>query len=115
MSGGAARRMSLRQVFEASSGFHLALMQASNNRFFADAVLRLTRLRRLIGDIIATGQERLTSQSAKHLAILDSIERGDMAEASARMPRHLNAGRASKARLVAQGTLPVPGGLAASE
>jgi DNA-binding GntR family transcriptional regulator len=108
LAGGGARHMSPRQVFETNSGFHLALMQASNNRFFADAALRVTRLRRLIGYIIATDQERLTSQSTEHLAILDSIESGDMAEASARMLRHLDAGRASKARLVAKGKLPVP-------
>jgi len=110
LAGGAARRMSPRQVFETNSGFHLALMQASNNRFFADAALRVTRLRRLIGYIIATDQERLTVQSAEHLAILDSIERGNMAEASTLMLRHLDAGRASKARLVAKGGLSLRGG-----
>ncbi|HWL83882.1 MAG TPA: GntR family transcriptional regulator [Roseomonas sp.] len=110
LAGGAARRMSPRQVFETNSGFHLALMQASNNRFFADAALRVTRLRRLIGYIIATDQERLTVQSAEHLAILDSIERGNMAKASTLMLRHLDAGRASKARLVAKGGLSLRGG-----
>ncbi|MBR0670761.1 FCD domain-containing protein [Roseomonas soli] len=39
------------EVFELNSGFHLALMQASNNRLLADAGLRVTRLRRLVRDL----------------------------------------------------------------
>ena len=38
-----------RTIFEMNSGFHLALVQASGNRFLIDAATRLTRLRRLAG------------------------------------------------------------------
>lgn len=89
-----------REVFELNSGFHLALMQASNNRFFADAGLRVTRLRRLVGYVIALDHSRLELQSTEHLAILNRIEAGDRAGAAELLLRHLDAGRASKARLL---------------
>lgn len=89
-----------REVFELNSGFHLALAQASNNRFFADAALRMARLRRLVGYVIALDTGRLVSQSREHLAILDRIEAGDLAGAAALLVQHLDAGRASKARLL---------------
>jgi DNA-binding GntR family transcriptional regulator len=98
-----------REVFEANSGFHLALMQASNNRFFADAALRLTRLRRVIGYVIALDRDRLPSQLAEHLAILDRVEAGDRAGAAALLVLHLDAGRASKARLLKDARLQVSG------
>ncbi|MDJ0387004.1 GntR family transcriptional regulator [Roseomonas sp. E05] len=103
------RSLGPREAFEANSGFHLALMQASNNRFFADAAQRLTRLRRLIGYVIAADQERLVSQFREHLAILDRVEAREMEAAAALMRRHLDAGRAAKDRLLAQG-LPEPRG-----
>jgi len=89
-----------REVFELNSGFHLTLMQASNNRFFADAALRITRLRRLVGYVIALDRGRLVSQSEEHLAILDRIEAGDRVGAAEFLVRHLDAGRASKAKLL---------------
>ncbi len=89
-----------REVFELNSGFHLALMQASNNRFFADAGLRVTRLRRLVGYVIALDHSRLAAQTTEHLAILECIDAGDRVAAAERLVRHLDAGRASKARLL---------------
>ncbi|ONG56105.1 hypothetical protein BKE38_07090 [Pseudoroseomonas deserti] len=100
LAAGGAAGMTARQVFEANSGFHLALMQASGNRFFADAALRVTRLRRLVGYVIAADQDRLRQQSAEHLQILDRIEAGDMPGAAALMAAHLEAGRPSKAKLL---------------
>ncbi|TPG47074.1 FCD domain-containing protein [Roseomonas nepalensis] len=98
-----------REVFELNSGFHLALVQASNNRFLADAALRLTRLRRVVGYVIALDQGRLAAQSAEHLAILDRLEAGDRESAARLLLRHLDAGRASKARLLADARLKLDG------
>ncbi|UPG74534.1 GntR family transcriptional regulator (plasmid) [Roseomonas gilardii subsp. gilardii] len=98
-----------REVFELNSGFHLAITQASNNRFFADAGLRVTRLRRVVGYVIALDQERLATQSAEHLAILDRIEEGDREEAARLLLSHLDAGRASKAKLLENVRLQVSG------
>ena len=95
-------------MFELNSGFHLALLQASNNRFFADAALRVTRLRRLVGYVIAMDRARLVAQSQEHLAILDRIEAGDRVAAAALLIRHLDAGRASKAKLLEPGRLTAP-------
>jgi DNA-binding GntR family transcriptional regulator len=89
-----------REVFELNSGFHLALMLASNNRFFADAGTRVTRLRRLVGYVIALDRSRMADQSREHLAILDRIEAEDRVGAAELLVRHLDAGRASKARLL---------------
>lgn len=89
-----------KEIFELNSGFHLALMQASNNRFFADAGMRITRLRRLVGYVIALDRNRLVAQSREHLDILDRLESGDRIAAAELLIRHLDAGRASKARLL---------------
>jgi DNA-binding GntR family transcriptional regulator len=98
-----------REVFDLNSGFHLALVQASNNRFFADAALRVTRLRRVVGYVIALDHGRLAAQSAEHLAILDRLEVGDREGAAALLLKHLDAGRASKARLLADARLKLEG------
>lgn len=103
----AAAQPDPREVFELNSGFHLALMQASNNRFFADAGLRVTRLRRLVGYVIALDRGRLAAQSTEHLEILDRIEAGDRVGAAELLVRHLDAGRASKARLLEDSRLRV--------
>lgn len=104
-----AQAASPREVFELNSGFHLALVRASNNRFFADAALRVTRLRRVVGYVIALDKGRLAEQSEEHLAILDRLEAGDRESAAALLLRHLDAGRASKARLLADARLKLEG------
>lgn len=98
-----------RQVFEFNSGFHLALMQASNNRFFADAALRITRLRRVVGYVIALDHSRTPTQSIEHLAILERIEDGDAAAAARLMTRHLKVGQKSKAELLGDHRLTIAG------
>ena len=96
-------------MFEHNSGFHLSLMQASNNRFFADAALRVTRLRRVVGYVIALDHSRTATQSEEHLAILDRIEDGDRPGASRLMRRHLKAGQQSKRALLADRKLTIDG------
>jgi hypothetical protein len=64
--------------------------------------------------VIALDRDRLPSQSAEHLAILDRIETGDQAGAAALLVLHLDAGRASKARLLKDVRLQVSGLLAAA-
>jgi DNA-binding GntR family transcriptional regulator len=103
-----------REVFELNSGFHLALVQASGNRFFADAALRVTRLRRVVGYVIALDQDRLVAQSLEHLAILERLEVGDREDAARLLLAHLDAGRASKARLLADASLKLKGLVQAS-
>ena len=98
-----------REVFELNSGFHLALVQASNNRFFAETALRHTRLRRVVGYVIALDHGRLAAQLEEHLMILDRIEAGDREGAAVLLVQHLDAGRASKARLLEDVRLSVSG------
>jgi DNA-binding GntR family transcriptional regulator len=97
----AAAAPSPRTIFELNSGFHLALVQASGNRFLADAAARLTRLRRLAGYVVALDMSRLETQVREHLAILGRIEAGDRAAAADLLLRHLEAGREARARLLA--------------
>ncbi|MBP0445088.1 GntR family transcriptional regulator [Roseomonas sp. SSH11] len=92
-----------REVFEANAGFHLALLEASNNRFFADAGRRMTRLRRVATYyLISTDRARLPTQSREHLAILERIDAGDQVGAAALLTRHLDDQHATKMRLLAE-------------
>ncbi len=97
----AAAAPSPRTIFELNSGFHLALVQASGNRFLADAAARLTRLRRLAGYVVALDMSRLETQVREHLAILGQVEAGDRPRAAALLVRHLETGREARARLLA--------------
>ncbi|MCC7281563.1 MAG: GntR family transcriptional regulator [Acetobacteraceae bacterium] len=97
---GHAPAPSPRRIFELNAGFHLALVQASGNRFLADAALRLTRLRRLAGYVVALDLRRLETQAREHLAILDRLEMADQAGAAALLVQHLDRGRAARARLL---------------
>jgi DNA-binding GntR family transcriptional regulator len=92
-----------REVFEANAGFHLALLEASNNRFFADAGRRMTRLRRVATYyLISTDRERLPAQSREHLAILERIQAADQPGAAALLIRHLDGQHAAKMRLLVE-------------
>lgn len=90
-----------RTIFELNSGFHLALVQASGNRFLSDAAARLTRLRRLAGYVVALDTSRLATQVREHLATLGQIEAGDRIAAADLLVRHLEAGREARAHLLA--------------
>lgn len=96
----AGARPSPRTIFELNSGFHLALVQASGNRFLADAAARLTRLRRLAGYVVALDTSRLATQVTEHMAILARLEADDRAAATELLIRHLEAGRAERATLL---------------
>lgn len=89
-----------RTIFELNSGFHLALVQASGNRFLTDAAARLTRLRRLAGYVVALDTTRLATQVTEHMAILERLQADDRAAATELLIRHLEAGRAARARLL---------------
>lgn len=92
-----------REVFEANAGFHLALLEASNNRFFADAGRRMTRLRRVATYyLISLDRGRLPAQSREHLAILERVGAGDQPGAAALLLRHLDDQHAAKMQLLAQ-------------
>ncbi len=98
-----------REIFELNSGFHLALTEASRNRFLVDAALRIIRLRRVVGYVIALDRDRLAVQSTEHLEILSLLEAGRQQDAATCLLRHLDNGRSSKARLLERSRLELSG------
>ncbi|UJW83146.1 GntR family transcriptional regulator [Hydrogenophaga sp. SL48] len=71
--------------------FHEALVQASGNAFFIDAVRRVHRLRRLLSYRSMKDRVRYAAHCQQHLDILDLIEAERLMDASAAMSEHLNA------------------------
>ncbi len=86
---GAVYRIAMGELFEIDARFHLALGEASGNRFLAQAIAHQTRLRRLSEYQFAEDRERLCESAREHLAILDAIEAGDMAGAASSMRDHI--------------------------
>ncbi|HEX8300808.1 GntR family transcriptional regulator [Sphingomonas sp.] len=77
------------RLFEINAAYHETLVGWSNNGFFLDALRRVNRLRRLI-EFRATGdRSRLEQQCREHLALLDLVERGDMALAADFLRGHI--------------------------
>ncbi len=71
--------------------FHEALVQASGNPFFIDAVRRVHRLRRLLSYRSMKDRVRYEAHCRQHLEILSLIEEGRLSAASVAMREHLNA------------------------
>lgn len=88
------------RLFEINIGFHETLVAWSGNRFFVDALKRVNRLRRLIEFRVTADRGRLEQQCREHLALLDLIERGDMALAADFLRGHVGHALALKVRAV---------------
>lgn len=97
---GASYTVSRTRLFEINAGFHETLVAWSNNRFFIDALKRVNRLRRLIEFRATADRGRLEQQCREHLALLDLIERGDMAMAADFLRGHIGHALALKARTI---------------
>jgi len=72
------------------------------NEFFLDAIKRVNRLRRLIEYRVTLDRSRLTRQCHEHLEILDLLEAGKVAEASAYLRRHIEGANSLKSPGVEQ-------------
>lgn len=70
--------------------FHEEIMRMSKNPFFLTALQRVNRMRRLMEYRAEINHERLREQCGEHLELVDLLERGEIAEASYFMRRHLN-------------------------
>jgi DNA-binding GntR family transcriptional regulator len=82
-------RMSRNHLFQTNSQFHEMLVGCARNEFFADAVRRVNRLRRLIEYRITVDRSRLPLQSREHLHILDLVEAGDRHRAAEFLRVHI--------------------------
>lgn len=78
------------RLYERSVRFHEAIVGASQNSFFLDAVKRVNRIRRLLIYRSLADRRRYWQQAAEHLDILKSIEAGDMPEAAEKLRQHLD-------------------------
>lgn len=69
--------------------FHEDLIRMSNNPFFLTALQRVNRMRRLMEYRTEVDLERFTVQCSQHLQLIELLERGEIAEASYFLRRHL--------------------------
>ena len=69
--------------------FHESLVEASGNPFFIDTIKRANRVRRLLSYRSMTRRDRYPEHCRQHLHILELIEQGRNADASAFMREHL--------------------------
>lgn len=87
-------------LFQYGSRFHEILARCSGNPLFFDAVQRVNRLRRLLEYRAMDNTRPFMTQAKEHITILDLIEAGKMAAASALMDRHLDTNRRIKLKIL---------------
>ena len=82
-------RLPAERLLHNGSLFHEELIKMSNNPFFHLSLVRVNQMRRLLEYRSRVDRDRLVVQCQDHLAILDLLERGEVADASYAMRRHL--------------------------
>jgi len=83
------QKLSRAQLFKVNTELHETIVACSGNEFFLDALKRVNRLRRLIEYRVTVDRSRLNRQCREHLKILDLLEAGDTAAASAFLRKHI--------------------------
>ncbi|MDF2995002.1 MAG: transcriptional regulator [Xanthobacteraceae bacterium] len=86
---GGFERLARARLFEINSQFHEMLVGCGGNSFFAEALARVNRLRRLLEYKVTIDRSRLPLQSREHLLILDLVEAGDRLKASEFLRTHI--------------------------
>ena len=86
---GAIETDSADALHERGVRFHEAIVGASGNPFFLEAVRRINRVRRLLSYRSMVDRKRYRQQCEEHLQILDLLERERNEEASQALRRHL--------------------------
>lgn len=99
---GGLLRLSRAQLFRINSELHETIVACSGNEFFLDSIKRVNHLRRLIEYRVTLDRSRLTRQCHEHLEILDLLEAGKRAEASAYLRRHIEGANSVKSPGVEQ-------------
>lgn len=93
---GAAGMAAERLVLDGSL-FHEAMIGMTGNPFFVRALQQANRMRRLLEYRARIDRRRVITQCTEHLQIISLLERGELAEASQLMRRHLGGALARKA------------------
>ncbi len=77
--------------FDVNAAFHEAVAAWSHNRFFLQAVRTQNSLRRMqeYSTFEELGAERIRTSCEEHLAVLDSLDKGDLEFAEALLRRHI--------------------------
>jgi DNA-binding GntR family transcriptional regulator len=78
------------QLHQRGVHFHESLVEASGNPFFIDTIRRVNRVRRLLSYRSMQDRSRYKQHCKQHLHLLDLLEKGHNAEASAAMHEHLS-------------------------
>ncbi|WP_414475361.1 GntR family transcriptional regulator [Microvirga sp. M2] len=86
---GAIETDSADALHERGVRFHEAIIGASGNPFFLEAVRRINRVRRLLSYRSMVDRRRYRQQCEEHLEILDLLEQRKNEEASQALRRHL--------------------------
>ncbi|KXU94293.1 GntR family transcriptional regulator [Caballeronia megalochromosomata] len=84
------------ELFEENSAFHETIAKWSGNRFIAQSVRRMDRLRRLVEYRQAKARKPRKEQAVEHLAILDAIAQHDLLRAAALLRDHIEGARRAK-------------------
>ncbi|WP_422039484.1 GntR family transcriptional regulator [Roseibium sp.] len=78
------------QLLKNGALFHEELIKLSNNPYFYTALQRVNQMRRLMEYRAKIDKDRLVEQCTEHLEIIGLLERGQVADASYLMRRHLS-------------------------
>ncbi|WP_421982126.1 FCD domain-containing protein [Roseibium sp.] len=78
------------QLLKNGALFHEELIKLSNNPYFHTALQRVNQMRRLMEYRAKIDKDRLVEQCTEHLEIIALLERGQVADASYLMRRHLS-------------------------
>ncbi|MEX3955769.1 FCD domain-containing protein [Trinickia sp. EG282A] len=84
------------ELFEANSEFHETIAKWSGNRFIAQSVRRMDRLRRLVEYRQARARKPRQEQAIEHLTILDAIAAHDLLRAATLLRQHIEGARRAK-------------------
>lgn len=77
------------QLHDRGVRYHEALVEASGNPFFIDAIRRVNRVRRLLSYRSMRERTRYAEHARQHLHVLDLLEQGRNADASQALREHL--------------------------
>lgn len=107
MLDGGIEHWSRSETFTANSVFHEVIVAGAGNPFLLESLRRVNRLRRLLEYRTHQNRSRLVQECQDHLALLDLIEAGTIAEAARFLHDHLDRARISKAGLVEAALSPI--------
>lgn len=91
---------SVEHLLSIGATFHEELIKFSGNPYFHMSLVRVNQMRRLLEYKAVVDRERFVDQTIGHLHIVGLLERGEVAEASYAMRKHLSGALKSKSLLL---------------